>query len=612
MSTDQPLISVELEDDDTVVLKMIGEVDPSITRAFNLFWSSSQGIGKLTSTVRIPLTEFLDRMEWLRVPWRESGGRVEVSQEVIEATNAFKSGSAQFRNLKTLISSRYSNMETEVPNLKPSRVLTPRQHENILYLLDMQNGANFSVPGAGKTLTTLAVWQILVAQNKVGALLVICPRAAFESWESEVSESFMNLRSPERHSGGLFAAETQIGLINYEQLENPSRLSYLRSWMKANSAMLVLDEAHRVKGGGRSVRWAGVRSLAQMASRVDLLTGTPMPQGPSDLKSLFMASWPKLRRTDLDERHITALRRNTVFVRTTKGELNLPPLEIRTISEPPGKLQSDILDALSDRYLGSNFLSIGDSRNLAKRGKAVMTMLAAATNPALLSRLSLADYEMGLKWPPDAISSDATLSQLIENYSSHEIPWKIRYVTLRVKELADAGQKVLVWSNFVGSLATLKAALRSHNPALVHGSVASRDREEQLRKFRFDPSCSVLIANPQTLGEGVSLHQTCHHAIFVDRTYNAGLYLQAIDRIHRLGLEESQITTIELLQTTGTIDVRVGDRLETKVRRLASFLQDEHLVEASLPATDELSPDDILGLTDEDFIDIARLWGVPN
>jgi hypothetical protein len=43
-------------------------------------------------------------------------------------------------------------------------------------------------------------------------------------------------------------------------------------------------------------------------------------------------------------------------------------------------------------------------------------------------------------------------------------------------------------------------------------------------------------ANLAAMAEGVSPRHTCHDAIYVDRTFNAGQYLQSLDRIHRLGL----------------------------------------------------------------------------
>jgi len=112
-------------------------------------------------------------------------------------------------------------------------------------------------------------------------------------------------------------------------------------------------------------------------------------------------------------------------------------------------------------------------------------------------------------------------------------------------------------------------------------------RGDLIDRFRGDESCRVLLANPQTLGEGVSLHQVCHHAVFVDRTYNAGQYLQALDRIHRLGLPPDAETHVYSLATEGTIDERVAVRLATKVGHLAAAMNDPGLVATSIPSTDD-------------------------
>lgn len=602
-------LSVALEDDDRVIISPNDEVSADQWRTVVLFWASDISGPIAVRQLEVSMKTFVDKLSWLKDVWKGGGGLYEISPEVIVQAKKFKDGSRAFRLLKMQNSQRHSNQTVRVPNLLKSRKLTPRQQENILYLLDMENGANFSVPGAGKTLTTLCVWQILKTKGVLGKLLVVCPRSAFEAWQDEPAESFGLEGVSEVYSGRILDEKTEICIVNYEQLENNQRLGYLRQWMTQNEAGLIIDEAHRIKAGRHSVRWNAVRTLSIAAKRVDILTGTPMPQGPKDLKALFTVAWPKLSKLDLDERTLPKLSRNSVFVRTTKGELELPKADLVTIAQEPSELQLEIIQALQDKYVGVNFLSISDSKNLAKRGKAIMTMLAASTNPGLLSgQKDFSDYEFGFTWPPKAISSDKQLTHLIDEYLQHEVPWKFKYVALRAEELAQAGEKVLVWSNFIGNLASLKGILKKFQPAVVYGNVSSEDRVKELHRFRTDPKCSILLSNPQTLGEGVSLHQVCHNEIFVDRTYNAGLYLQAVDRIHRLGLAPDQKTSIEVLISKGTIDERVSKRLETKILALSDFLQDEHLVKTAIPQGDELSPEDVLGLNDEDFIDIASYW----
>jgi hypothetical protein len=75
-------------------------------------------------------------------------------------------------------------------------------------------------------------------------------------------------------------------------------------------------------------------------------------------------------------------------------------------------------------------------------------------------------------------------------------------------------------------------------------------------------------------------------------------------------LAPNQETTIEILVSKGTIDERVATRLATKVNALSNFLQDEHLVKTAIPQGDELLPEDVLGLSDEDFEDIAKHWTI--
>jgi hypothetical protein len=114
----------------------------------------------------------------------------------------------------------------------------------------------------------------------------------------------------------------------------------------------------------------------------------------------------------------------------------------------------------------------------------------------------------------------------------------------------------------------------------------------------------VLLANPATLGEGVSLHQVCHEAVYVDRSFNAGHYLQSVDRIHRLGLDPDVETNVMFLVSAGSIEERVRQLIEAKARRLGQLMDDPHLVTMSLPSDDDVCPDD--GLPSEE--DVGALF----
>lgn len=143
------------------------------------------------------------------------------------------------------------------------------------------------------------------------------------------------------------------------------------------------------------------------------------------------------------------------------------------------------------------------------------------------------------------------------------------------------GRKTLVWTGFVRSITSLQALLAPFQPAAVHGGTP--DREEELRRFREDPDCSVLISNPATLGEGISLHQVCHDAVYVDRDFQAGRFLQSLDRIHRLGLAPDTETRVTVLTAMGSVDDVVSMRLAEKLEFMGSILDDPEVQQLADP-----------------------------
>ncbi len=107
----------------------------------------------------------------------------------------------------------------------------------------------------------------------------------------------------------------------------------------------------------------------------------------------------------------------------------------------------------------------------------------------------------------------------------------------------------------------------------MHGGTEDR-QEEEIERFRGDPDCMVLLSNPATLGEGISLHHDCHDSVYVDRDFAAGRFLQSLDRIHRLGLAPGTETRVTILGAAGTIDEVVAQRLGDKLQFMGRILDD--------------------------------------
>ncbi|WP_052748386.1 DEAD/DEAH box helicase [Cellulomonas sp. FA1] len=478
------------------------------------------------------------------------------------------------------------------------RKLRPFQLRDLARLLTLRHGANFSVPGAGKTTVTLSLHALLRARGDVGRMIVVAPLSAFDAWEEDAAAVLEPPLTVTRYRQGR-VADADVILVNYQRLA--SAVPLLTSVMLRDRVHLVVDEAHRSKRGPAGEWGRAIGHLAPLASRRDILTGTPAPNHPRDLVALLDVVWPDKRASSrLPSAALRARPTSTamsqvneaihpLFVRTTKSQLDLPPVQLRVLPVDMGPLQADIYAAMLRRYAGMFDLDARDAAALGRMGDVAMHLLQAASSPRLLR--TTGEGARAYTYPAIAIPAGSRLAALVESYSEHEMPAKIAAACRLVLQNAELGRKTLLWSNFPDNLLDLEQQLAALQPALVYGAIPSADgsetgvrtREGEVERFRNDPACMVLLANPAAMSEGISLHRVCHDAIYVERTFNAGQYLQSLDRIHRLGLEQDDETRVTLLVSRGTIDERVGRRVEEKTRALAAMLADPGLAQMALP-----------------------------
>lgn len=550
----------------------------------------------------IALPRFLARRNRFGTAVRSYGGRLELSEEL---RRALKESDVERSHLHAVIGGDAvsHSSATAVSELKATRFkreLMTFQERDLTKILSLPHGANFSVPGAGKTTVCYATYELERARGRVDRMLVVAPLSAFEAWHEEAREC-MEPAPVVSALNGAIRSNVEVLLVNYQRLD--SRMEQIEEWMRAGRCHLVLDEAHRMKRG-RSGEWgAACLELSHGAVRRDILTGTPAPNHPSDLRALLEFLWPydvsrilptnvSSKDPDSETMETIARRIKPLFARTNKSELELdePTLLVEEVEMKP--LQQEIYKAIEMRAMRAG-MSASDRLRIQHLGEVTMYMIQAASNPALLANaVSEGEFvDPDLMWPETPIPLDATVVDKVIRYAEHEIPAKFEKLASLVRQNTAHGRKTLVWTNFVGNLLVLhEKLLAPFEPAIVYGAIPVTaggadevSRESEIARFRNDDSCSVLLANPAAMSEGVSLHHECHDAVYVDRTFNAGHYLQSIDRIHRLGLKPGTETTITFLVCKLTIDEAIDSRIRVKAKRLAEVLSDDQLQAMSLP-----------------------------
>lgn len=138
---------------------------------------------------------------------------------------------------------------------------------------------------------------------------------------------------------------------------------------------------------------------------------------------------------------------------------------------------------------------------------------------------------------------------------------------------------------FVGTMQKITDTLNGMGikTTLVYGATPKQDREGMINKFRTG-DFQVLVSNPNTLGESISLHQTAHDAVYFEYNFNLTFMLQSRDRINRLGLPANQYTRYYYLMTKGDvahmgfIDNKVYKKLKDKEKVMLDAIDGQLLV----------------------------------
>ena len=489
------------------------------------------------------------------------------------------------------------------------RKLKDHQIKAAFHLYLIWNGANFSVPGSGKTAVVCTVYEKLRSEGKVNLIFVVGPPACFEPWRDEFELTLGRKPDYKILAGGdqgqrkleyynQNATKPELYCITYQTLCNDQE-EVIKFFSQSDvKALLVIDEAHYIKQIGGV--WAqAVLRISEYAKYRCILTGTPMPHNYSDVFNQLDFLWPnnnpldqesKIKidtyqnNNDLDSaKKIIEEKMSPLFYRVRKSDLHLiPPNFHPPYYVPMNKYEKILYAAIENRirdYSKKDYLKNIDLVLKLARGR-IIRLRQCVSYPKLLTT-ALENYSEGF------FDGEIDLMQTISNYDSLERPAKLDYLTELVSEFQKKNLKVLIWAHFRGTLELIINHLsqKGYLCKLIYGAtptektlIGEEETREKIRSEFIDPNSNlnILVANPAACGESISLHKTCYHAIYYDLSYNCAQYLQSLDRIHRIGGSEINQANYYYLQYKDSIDEDILSNLMRKSARMHELIEQEY------------------------------------
>jgi SNF2 family DNA or RNA helicase len=397
--------------------------------------------------------------------------------------------------------------------------------------------AVFHEQGLGKTKIGVDVALEWLKTNEVDSVLVVTKRGLIENWREEIrAHTFIAPRIlDQKRPSNFFAlnSPSRLYLTHYEVIKSEERR--LSLFLKTRRVAAILDESQKIKNPDSEIAKAFHRLAPGFIRRI-IMTGTPVANRPFDLWSqIFFLDAGKALGADFDSFHHALNLSNDLWsddakragfegalgdvfekirpftVRETKQSagIELPEKRIENVFVDAEERQRELYDQF--RYdVGAEVVKDGqliedDAEDLLKR---LLRLVQVASNPGLVDQ------------------------------SYVRVPGKYPKLLSLIEHASKSGSKVIVWTSFVENAAWLARQLAQFEPAIVHGSRSIEERNEDIRRFKSDGRCRVLVATPGAAKEGLTL-TVANHAIFYDRSFSLDDYLQAQDRIHRISQERT-------------------------------------------------------------------------
>ncbi|MER8188631.1 DEAD/DEAH box helicase [Kitasatospora sp. NPDC094015] len=385
--------------------------------------------------------------------------------------------------------------------------------------------------GLGKTVQAIAAMAHLRTQGSAH-FIVVCPASVLINWTREI-ESRSTLRAYRFHGQEREAASEEwlrnggVAVVTFDglrRLQVPSELAV---------GMVVVDEAHYVKNH-KAQRSLAVAAWTDRVERVLFLTGTPMENRVEEFRNLVHYLQPDL---------LPRIHSGSAAAGSKAFRKAVAPAYLR-------RNQQDVLTELPE------VVHVDEWEEFTPTDSAAYRAAVAEGNFMAMRRAAYADPARSAK---------------------------LRRLREIIREAADNGRKVVVFSFFRDVLAIVQDALGQGAFGPIDGSLSAVRRQDLVDQFAAVPGHAVLLSQIQAGGVGLNI-QAASVVILCEPQVKPTTESQAVGRCHRMG--QVRRVQVHRLLATDSVDQRMLEILRAKNRLFDEYARRSEVAESTPEAVD--------------------------
>ncbi|MBL7203703.1 MAG: DEAD/DEAH box helicase [Desulfobacteraceae bacterium] len=417
--------------------------------------------------------------------------------------------------------------------------------------------------GLGKTHEVMSFMVGMREHEKIDSpFLVVCPTTVLSHWNNKMGEHAPGLK-PVVYHGGQRDFEDAVGKSNLLLTSYGILRRDIDKLKNIPFALAVFDEIQYIKNPQTLAYLAAKEIKADMKLGV---TGTPIENRLMELKALFDLTIPGYLGTDHDY--------ETGFVKPVELDPDSDKKEVLTRLISPFTLRRRKETVLEDLPL-----KIEDIRTcelsedqvklyrdaIASRGRGLLQSLR--NDKESIPYIHIFALLTLLK---QICNHPAMMKERMDDYEEYQSgKWELFKELLR--ESLDSGQKVVVYSQFLGMIRIMEMFLQKEGVDFVTLTGKSRNRGGIISRFNDDPDCRVYLGSLRAGGVGIDL-VAASIVIHYDRWWNAAKEDQATDRVHRIGQRRG--VHVFKLVTEGTLEEKISAIIQKKRNLMDSIVKE--------------------------------------
>ena len=437
--------------------------------------------------------------------------------------------------------------------------------------------------GLGKTIQVITfllgkVHETAVEGKPVKALIV-CPASLVYNWESEINRfapylTVCTIVGNSEQRKVLIEKQNQydITLTSYDLLKRDIDL-----YKEYRFDYEIIDEAQNIKN---YTTQASKAVKAIQATTRFALTGTPIENSLSELWSIFDFILPGLLGSyqKFKKKYENPIIANNEEVSQRLQKI-VKPFILR-------RLKKDVLKELPDKIEKVILAKMDQEQErlyTANAQRVIDTLAKKSDDEFNKSRIQILAELTKLR----QLCCDPSL--VYENYQGSSA--KLNACMDIVDSAIDAGNKVLIFSQFTSMLDIIKAELERRNidAFVLTGATSKEKRRELVDRFNKDQT-PVFLISLKAGGTGLNL-TSASIVIHYDPWWNLAAQNQATDRTHRIG--QKQVVTVYKLLIKDTIEERIELLQEKKAQLSDQIISDGGITQDVMSKSDFM---DVLSL----------------